>query len=55
MDTVKKAPIKVQGIKILKENSDCRRFHFGFGDGPNDLALLNACDTKSPWVMPVIP
>lgn len=47
MDTVKKGTNKGQGIKILKEKLGLPSIPtFGFGDGPNDLALLNACDTK---------
>lgn len=47
MDTVKKGTNKGQGVKILKEKLALPNIPtFGFGDGPNDLALLSACDTK---------
>lgn len=47
MDTVKKGTNKGQGIEIFKEELNLPNIPtFGFGDGPNDLALLSACDTK---------
>lgn len=47
MDTVKKGVSKGAAIKILRETTGLSHLPtFGFGDGPNDKALLQACDTK---------
>ncbi|WP_206859098.1 Cof-type HAD-IIB family hydrolase [Candidatus Enterococcus mangumiae] len=47
IDTVKKGISKGAGVKRLKETLNLENIPtFGFGDGPNDFALLQACDHK---------
>lgn len=47
IDTVKKTVSKGNAVKILKEKMGLPDIPtYGFGDGPNDLALLEACDIK---------
>ncbi|MGM9902650.1 HAD superfamily hydrolase [Enterococcus sp. 10A9_DIV0425] len=47
IDTVKKGISKGAGVQRLKENLQLEHVPtFGFGDGPNDFALLEACDHK---------
>ena len=47
IDTVKKGISKGAGVKRLKEKLGLEDVPtFGFGDGPNDFALLEACDNK---------
>ena len=47
IDTVKKGISKGVGVKRLKQEMDLADVQtVGFGDGPNDFALLEACDNK---------
>ncbi|MBA5270163.1 Cof-type HAD-IIB family hydrolase [Enterococcus hirae] len=47
IDTVKKGISKGAGVKRLKQELNLVDVPtFGFGDGPNDFALLEACDNK---------
>lgn len=47
MDTVKKGISKGAAVKILQEKTGLTHLPtYGFGDGPNDFALLQACDYK---------
>ncbi|MFV0559466.1 MAG: Cof-type HAD-IIB family hydrolase [Enterococcus sp.] len=47
IDTVNKGISKGTGVARLKERLGLENVPtFGFGDGPNDLALLQACDNK---------
>ncbi|MGX7132340.1 Cof-type HAD-IIB family hydrolase [Enterococcus songbeiensis] len=47
LDTVKKSVSKGNAVTILKQAMNLENVPtYGFGDGPNDLALLQACDTK---------
>lgn len=47
IDTVKKGISKGAGVKRLKDELGLTNVPtFGFGDGPNDFALLEACDNK---------
>lgn len=47
IDTVKKPTSKGNAVGILKEKMQLGDIPtYGFGDGPNDFALLEACDVK---------
>ncbi|MCE3183125.1 Cof-type HAD-IIB family hydrolase [Enterococcus faecium] len=47
IDTVKKGISKGAGVKRLQKELQLEKVPtFGFGDGPNDFALLEACDNK---------
>ncbi|MEY8446448.1 Cof-type HAD-IIB family hydrolase [Enterococcus ratti] len=47
IDTVKKGISKGIGVKRLKQELNLSNVPtFGFGDGPNDFSLLDACDHK---------
>lgn len=47
IDTVKKGISKGAGVNRLKQEMNLSNVPtFGFGDGPNDFALLEACDNK---------
>ena len=47
IDTVKKGISKGAGVKRLKQELNLVDVPtFGFGDGPNDFSLLEACDNK---------
>lgn len=47
IDTVKKPTSKGTAVGILKEKLQLEKTPtYGFGDGPNDIALLSACDVK---------
>lgn len=47
IDTVKKGISKGFGVQRLKKELNLEHVPtFGFGDGPNDFALLEACDNK---------
>lgn len=47
LDTVKKTVSKGNAVKILQEKLQLTDIpSYAFGDGPNDLALFEACDIK---------
>lgn len=47
LDTVKKTVSKGNAVKLLQEKLQLTNIpSYAFGDGPNDVALFEACDIK---------